>query len=72
MTLQYFKAASILGDLVRMQLARGTHPHYAVTTIVRTTAVPATVIKVTDIILDCPAATTFWSPSTSSSPPSRS
>lgn len=44
--------ACVTGELIRHYLARGTRPHYVMTTIVRTLTVPAILVKMVDIVLD--------------------
>jgi hypothetical protein len=50
--LQSFVAVNLLADALRRPFAHGTRPRYVLTTIVRTTAVPAILVKIGDIVLD--------------------
>lgn len=50
--LQCIVAVCILSDFIRRRMVRGTRAHYAMTTITRTLAVPAILMKMTDIVLD--------------------
>lgn len=50
--LQCIVAVCIMSDFIRRQMARGTRGHYVMTTITRTLAVPAILMKMTDLVLD--------------------
>ena len=46
------KAVHLLSDLLRRPMVKRSRPHYVFTTIARTTAVPAILITMCDIIFD--------------------